>query len=268
MLKNGAATFSGVTNQLIRIGIVRGLLLGFLICAVDVVGDALLTSLETGQPFWDYLLDEIFSPTAHEVWMRSMVTVACTGFSVFMNRDKQRNQAQIYQLAYFDPLTNLANAALFWKELADRLAHARRNHLQIALLSIDVDQLKRINDALGRPAGDAVLVGTAERLRQCLRDEDFLARSCSGKFHCLVRYSNSPDEITAIVQQILSATSKPFMFESGELISTVGIGVALFPSDSRDDHELFQKADAALCDAKKTGCVSKASCGVRWSAMN
>ena len=244
-----------VANQFLRTGIVHGILLGMLIGSADAVGDSLLTWIETdfAQSFWNYLIEEAFFPTAHEVWLRSMVTVICIAFCVFIGRDKQRNRTQNYRLAYFDPLTGLANAALFWKQLGEQLAHARRNHLQLALLSIDIDQLKRINDALGRPVGDAVVIGTAQRLLQRLRDEDFLAHSNGGKFLCLVPYNNSPDEIMAVAQAILSAASSPLVLDSGEVISTVSIGVALFPGDSRDDNELLQKADAALCDAKKSG---------------
>jgi len=252
---NGAAFPPVQASEFLRAGVVRGTLFAVLLCSVEVVGDALFNWSKTnfGQSFWGFVVEVAFSPSAHEVRMRAMVIAACIGFSIFTSRGKQRDQAQIYRLAYFDPLTGLANTALFWKELSERLAHAQRNHLQVALLSIDIDQLKRINDALGRPAGDAVLVGTAQRLRQCLRKEDFLAHSISGKFTCLVHFENSPDEIHALAQQILSAASVPFVLDSGEVMSTASIGIALFPGDSRDNNELLQKADAALCDAKKSG---------------
>ena len=182
-----------------------------------------------------------------------MVIMACIPFCVLAGRDQQRNQERIYQLSNFDPLTGLANATFFWQELSKRLARARQNHLQIALFSIDIDQLKRVNDALGRTTGDAVLIETARRIRQCLRVEDFLGQSSGGKFVCLIRYDKTPDEITAVAQQILAATSVPLVHDSGEIISTASLGVALFPGDSHDDHELMQKADAACCDAKKSG---------------
>ncbi len=253
MSNKSAATFSVVARQFLRVGVVRGTLLGLLIYSVDVLGDSFLTWLETGEVFLDHLADEFFSPSAHELWMRSMVTVVCIGFFVFIEHHKQRNQEQIYQLAYFDPLTKLANTASFWRELAGQLAHARRNHLQIALISIDIDHLKRINDTVGRLAGDAILIGTAQRLRQCLGSENFLAHAGSGKFMGLVGYNHAPDEVTAVAQDILSIMSAPFVLDSGEVISAASIGIALFPSDGRDDHELFQKADAALCDAKRSG---------------
>jgi len=255
MSMNDVAFPPVAANEYLRASIVRGILLGVLICSVDVIGDALLNWIETeaGPSLWSFFMEEAFSPSLHEVWIRMMVIAVCIGFSVFVGRDKQRNEAQIYQLAYFDSLTGLANAASFWKEMDVRLANARRNHLQIALLSIDIDQLKRINDAMGRPAGDTILAGMAQRLRLCRRDEDFLAHSGSGKFLCLIRYNDFPDEITAVAQQILTSTSVPYMLESGEVISTTSIGVALFPGDSHDTNELLQKADAALCDAKKSG---------------
>ena len=238
-----------------RAAVVRGILLGVLISGVDSVVDSLLTWIERdfGSSFWGLLIDETFFPSDHDIWMRLMLIVVCVGFSVFIGRDQQRNQAKIYRIANFDPLTGLPNAALFWQELSKRLAHARQNHQQIALLSIDIDQLKRINDALGRATGDAVLIETALRIRQCLRVEDFLAQSSGGKFVCLIGYNDTPDEVTAVAQQILAATSVPLVHDGGEIISTASLGVALFPGDSREEHELMQKADAACCDAKKCG---------------
>ncbi len=255
MSNNDIPVSPHVANQYLRAGLVRGLLLGLLIGSVDIVGDSFLTWIETdfATSLWGHLAEESFSPSLHEVWMRTMVIVASLGFGIYISRDRQRNQAEMYRLAYFDPLTGLANASLFWKVFRQRVAHARRNHLQLALLSIDIDLLKRINDTLGRPAGDAVLMGTAERLRQGLQSEDFLAYCSSGKFMCLISYTSSADEITSITQRILASTSISLELESGELPLSVSIGIALFPGDSREENELFQKADAALCDAKKSG---------------
>lgn len=255
MVSVGVKLTSSGSKQFLRSALVRGALLGALIFVVDASVDSFLTWVETdfNESFWANFAEELFLPSIREVWVRSIAIAVCIGFSIFLGRDKQRNQEQMHRIAYFDSLTGLPNAAFFWEEMGRQLSNARRNHLQIALLAIDMDQLKRINDTLGRPIGDAVLVATARRLLECLGSDNFLAYSGSGKFMGLVHYGHSADEVAAVAQRILSATSTPLVFESEEVISTASIGIALFPADSHDDNELMQKADAALCDAKKSG---------------
>jgi diguanylate cyclase (GGDEF)-like protein/PAS domain S-box-containing protein len=155
--------------------------------------------------------------------------------------------------AHHDALTGLPNRALLEQRLAAALRHAERGGGGLALLYLDVDRLKTINDTLGHDAGDALLRGLGERLTHCLRREDTVARVGGDEFVVLLPAVRTRQEATGIAQKILKALAARFQLEGHEIQVTSSLGIALYPEDGRDAATLRRQADAALYRAKQLG---------------
>jgi diguanylate cyclase (GGDEF)-like protein/PAS domain S-box-containing protein len=155
--------------------------------------------------------------------------------------------------AHHDALTGLPNRALLEQRLAAALRHAERGGGGLALLYLDVDRLKAVNDTLGHDAGDALLRGLGERLTHCLRREDTVARVGGDEFVVLLPAVRTRQEATGIAQKILKALAARFQLEGREIQVTSSLGIALYPEDGRDAATLRRRADAALYRAKQVG---------------
>lgn len=155
--------------------------------------------------------------------------------------------------AHHDPLTGLPNRTLLEQRLAAALRHTERGGGGLALLYLDVDRLKTINDTLGHDAGDALLRGLGERLTHCLRREDTVARVGGDEFVVLLPAVRTRQEATGIAQKIMTALATRFQVEGHEIRVTSSLGVALYPEDGRDAATLRRRADAALYRAKQLG---------------
>jgi diguanylate cyclase (GGDEF)-like protein len=170
-----------------------------------------------------------------------------------LNIITQRKQAELYYLAHYDSLTGIPNRAL----LADRLEHAcreaeRRGSL-VALLFIDVDRFKQINDSLGHGAGDAVLRMVVERLKVSARSNDTIARLGGDEFVILMENLEDPSDIEVIAQRLVDSMQEPIEWNDHSLLVTLSIGGAIFPKDDTDLSPLLAKADAAMYEAKSSG---------------
>ncbi len=181
-----------------------------------------------------------------------------------MARDiTERKRAEHY-LAYYDSLTGLPNRALFEDRLPPALSLAERNGRSMAVLFLDLDRFKTINDTLGHTAGDHLLRAIADRLKSCVRASDMVARFSSNGFALLLNHVTRTDDTARIVrrtehsvvetaQSILSALKTPFNFSGQELYVTASIGVAIFPSDGNDAETVLKNAGAALSRVKDQG---------------
>ena len=160
-------------------------------------------------------------------------------------------QKKLHHLAHHDHLTNLPNRLLFM----DRLEHAllRRKNETLAVLFLDLDRFKVINDTLGHACGDKVLIILSERLNQCLRKGDTLARLSGDEFAIVLEGLNSSDEIAPVVRHILSELTAPFMIDAHELFVTASIGISMSPNDAEDPQTLLKNADIAMYRAKDLG---------------
>jgi diguanylate cyclase (GGDEF)-like protein/PAS domain S-box-containing protein len=179
------------------------------------------------------------------------------GIATDITRQKAAEQA-IHHLAFYDPLTQLPNRRLLMEQLQHTLAAAARHEQGGALLFIDIDNFKDINDTQGHHIGDQLLQQVAERLRACTRDEDTLARQGGDEF-VLVLQGLSTD-LTQAVQQadqvgrkILQQLAQPYALESGACPSSVSIGVAMFSEPDLTREELLKQADLAMYRAKADG---------------
>jgi len=171
-----------------------------------------------------------------------------------MERQIREQNASIHQMAYYDPLTGLPNRELFKELLNQSLAHAHRHRRILAILFLDLDRFKVINDTLGHSVGDQLLQAVAQRLRQCCRrDQDKVSRQGGDEFIILLPDINSAQEAVNVAQKILDAFTLAFVIPKHELFIGTCIGISLFPDDGTDGETLIKSADMAMYYAKEQG---------------
>ena len=167
--------------------------------------------------------------------------------------EQQRSQEHIYRLAHHDVLTGLENRVALNVRLEQQLATARRHNEPAAVLFIDLDHFKKINDSLGHAAGDKLLVGAAERMKDLLRDVDTLARLGGDEFIIVLAGPLTPDSVTGVAVRLVESLSQPYQLAGHTAHSGASVGVALFPDDGEDAATLIRHADMAMYAAKREG---------------
>ena len=167
--------------------------------------------------------------------------------------DRHRARETIEFMAYYDPLTGLANRVLFDDRLTMALARAERNNDRLAVLFLDVDRFKTINDTLGHDVGDLLLKGVADRLKDCLRDSDTVARWGGDEFTILLPDVIGVKEVREVANRILETMGPAFECHGHLLHITVSLGIALFPTSGMKLQTLLKNADTALYRAKEKG---------------
>jgi diguanylate cyclase (GGDEF)-like protein/PAS domain S-box-containing protein len=170
--------------------------------------------------------------------------------------DEIRLQEQAKQLDYqanHDSLTQLPNRTLFQDRLEQTIASSKRNNEKFALFFLDLDQFKQINDSLGHHIGDEVLIETASRLQETIRDEDTLARLGGDEFTIILRNIHNPQSAATVAQKIIDIMNKPILVKSHTLYISSSIGISLYPDDSTSQENLVKFADTAMYKAKEEG---------------
>jgi len=167
--------------------------------------------------------------------------------------ERRKAENQIEHLAYHDALTGLPNRHLFVDRLDTALTRARRAEEAIAVLFVDIDHFKAINDSLGHTAGDTLLRTLSLRLRSTLRNEDTVARLGGDEFTVLVTGIKDPNDLLRLAQKIHSTIKAPVEVASRELTVSASIGVGLFPQDGETAEQLLRNADLAMYRAKELG---------------
>ncbi len=167
--------------------------------------------------------------------------------------ERKASEQQIEFLAYRDVLTGLPNRLLLLDRFYQAVAHADRAGTQVALLFLDLDSFKTINDSLGHVVGDAMLKGVAQRLMQCVRESDTLSRQGGDEFMVLMPDLHGIDDITPVLRMIREQLNTVFVVEGQELTTSASIGVAIYPTDGKDFDTLLKKADTAMYRAKEGG---------------
>jgi diguanylate cyclase (GGDEF)-like protein/PAS domain S-box-containing protein len=160
---------------------------------------------------------------------------------------------QIVYQAYHDALTDLPNRLLFHDRLTQALAQARRHAHGLAVLYMDLDQFKLVNDTLGHSAGDRLLQELAERLARAVRAEDTVARVGGDEFTILLPHVSHANDAARVAQNILAATAVPIEIEDQRIFLTTSIGISVFPADGYDAEGLLTSADIAMYRAKDLG---------------
>jgi len=160
---------------------------------------------------------------------------------------------KLHQLAHYDGLTGLPNRSLFQERLKAELANARRNKAFVAVLFMDLDHFKRINDTLGHDVGDELLKEVAERLLQCTRDNDLISRQGGDEFTGILVGIQHPENAGAIADKMIRALSMPMRIGTHQIFITSSIGISVYPNDGKTIDQLIKHADSAMYQAKDSG---------------
>lgn len=167
--------------------------------------------------------------------------------------DQKMAEERIQHLATHDALTGLPNRAMFSQLLSNAIAHAQHNGLRFAVLFIDLDRFKHINDTLGHEAGDRLLREVTARFRRALRGSDVIARLGGDEFVVLARDAEQADQVSTVARKILATAIRPVMLTGRECRVTASIGIAMYPHDGEDEQTLMKNADIAMYFAKEEG---------------
>ena len=165
----------------------------------------------------------------------------------------QKQAEQLENLAYHDPLTALPNRTLFRDRLSQAISYSKRNDKKFALLFIDLDRFKQINDSLGHQFGDQVLLEVSKRIKSVIRQEDTLARFGGDEFLVIARDISDKEDAQKIAVKILESLQKPFNLLGHDVYTTISIGVSIYPDDSQNAESLIKYADSAMYRAKEEG---------------
>ena len=167
--------------------------------------------------------------------------------------EQKENRLKMEQLAYVDTLTGLANRVLLRDRLEQGLKIVQRSGSRLALLYLDLDQFKRINDSLGHDVGDALLMQVADRLRHCVRHQDTVARMGGDEFVILLSDMDAMSSASSVARKILESMREPHQLLRHEIIITPSIGITIAPDDSLNADILLKNADLAMYRAKSQG---------------
>jgi diguanylate cyclase (GGDEF)-like protein/PAS domain S-box-containing protein len=167
--------------------------------------------------------------------------------------ERKQSEQQLAHLAQYDMLTGLPNRMHFNSRLQENLAHARRDGDLVAVLLMDLDRFKNINDTLGHHAGDLLLKEVAQRLTHNVRETDTVARLGGDEFVILQTHVHQPEAAGQLAAKLVEAMARPFLLEGKEIHSGASIGIALYPLDTHDGGQLLKQADMAMYKAKTQG---------------
>ena len=162
-------------------------------------------------------------------------------------------EQRLEYLALYDPLTDLPNRRSFFDRFNHSLAQAERYKHLVALLFIDLDDFKEVNDTLGHDIGDLLLKEVTKRLQDCLRKSDVPARMGGDEFTVILTQIANTQDAEIVAQRIVESIARPYYIGGHECKIGVSIGITLYPSDGDDMEELLRKADFAMYNAKKAG---------------
>ncbi|MEH2035178.1 EAL domain-containing protein [Nostoc sp.] len=233
----------------------------------DGIKSLLLVPLRLDNDFWGYL--GLADCTFERHWSKheesTLLTMAA---SIMGARQRQQVEEKIRYQALHDLLTGLPNRLLFNELLSKTLPNATRNGESLAVIFLDLDRFKVINDTLGHTLGDELLQSVSQRLKDSLRGGDTVARWGGDEFTILLPRVNDIEEVTLVAERILQALEDAFHLQEHELYVTASLGIALLDSNSPDTETLIQHADAALYYAKDKGRNNYQFYSVSLSAKN
>jgi len=204
-----------------------------------------LNKHQDGHLFWEHAqispLRDDQGRTTHYIAVKEDITI------------QKRYESQLQYQASHDTLTGLANRLFLMDRLDQAIRYAQRSQRMVAVLLLDLDRFKVINDTLGHAAGDAVLCQIADRLKSAMRDTDTVARFGGDEFIVLLTEVWSEQFLGSVVQNILKIFKEPYAFEQRQLVLAASIGISTFPMNSSDPETLIRYADIAMYQSKKTG---------------
>lgn len=167
--------------------------------------------------------------------------------------EMKNSQRRIERMAFYDTLTDLANRRLFFDRLGGAISHAQRSGTLAALLYLDLDQFKRVNDTLGHEMGDVLLQEVATRLSQCVRSGDTVGRPGGDEFTILLTDIRAPTDAGYVAEKVLEALRSPINLSGHQIVITTSIGITIIPEDGTEPNVLTKNADLAMYRAKEHG---------------
>ena len=167
--------------------------------------------------------------------------------------DIKSGQAKMERLAFYDTLTNLANRRLFQDRLTQAIERCQRQQISSALLYLDLDNFKRVNDTLGHQVGDSLLREVADRITACVRQEDTVARPGGDEFTILLNQVSSPADAGLVAEKILQQLREPKEIDGHPLIVTTSIGITVLPNDGKDSNALMSNGRPGDVQGQRTG---------------
>jgi len=213
---------------------------------VDLDDEALvLKAVQSGAQ--DYLIKGSFDPKGLTRTVRHAIERQHILIELGHSREHE------HYLATHDGLTGLPNRHLFLDHVDQALAHAKRSRGMLALMLLDIDHFKTINDSLGHAVGDQLLQMFAKRLTACLRQGDAVARFGGDEFTVMQCDVLSVEQVGTVVEKIHRAVAQPYLLKNGELSITASVGIAVYPKDGEDAVTLLRNADTAMYSAKELG---------------
>ncbi|MEH6909381.1 MAG: EAL domain-containing protein [Oceanicoccus sp.] len=166
---------------------------------------------------------------------------------------RRNYEQQLVRQAHYDDLTGMANRALMIERLTQALQQADQHQHQVAVLGIDLDDFKNVNDSVGHTYGDTLLKEAAQRLSRCIRSGDTVARMGGDEFEVVLSYVTDPNDVAQMAQRIVQQFSKPFCIDDREYSVTCSVGIALYPENGNNPHQLVRNADLAMYQSKDMG---------------
>ncbi len=167
--------------------------------------------------------------------------------------ERKRAEERLTYLAQYDQLTGLVNRSLFRDRLVQAMARSKRLQQPLGLMMLDLDRFKPVNDTLGHSVGDQLLKVVAERLHECVREVDTVARMGGDEFTIILEGLMCEEDISLVAQRITKSLSEPFILGEHRAVISVSIGITIYPTDDHDIDELLKPADAAMYRAKQQG---------------
>lgn len=167
--------------------------------------------------------------------------------------ERRRIESNLKHIAHHDALTNLPNRLLLDARLNHAIERAKRSELQVAIIFIDLDHFKTINDSLGHDVGDQLLISISNRLLHCVREDDTVARLGGDEFIIIIEQVQDIGNLDSLLKKIMKVTSQTVSINNHELSTSASIGVSIFPDDGKNAEQLMRNADAAMYHVKENG---------------
>ena len=254
--KKSTSSYSELLDCLKTTFFLTGVLIALFIWFLDPFIDAVFLHEGT-------IYQQLLHPNTFEVYMRSVISVIIIIFSfigsVLITRYKWANEALkeneklLRYMAQHDPLTRLPNRMLFSDRLQQEIAIAKRDKKNFAVMFLDLDEFKPVNDKFGHGVGDLLLKEAAKRIQDCVRESDTVGRFSGDEFIVLFRAIEHKQDAMAVAEKIRHALNQPFELAGQNLKISSSTGVAIYPDHGADEVQLLKNADIAMYCAKGNG---------------
>ncbi len=199
------------------------------------------------------LSQQVVQLGAQDFLVKGGLTAPALSRALRHSRERKRAEQRLMQLAHFDQLTGLANRATFHERISQAATRARRRGSRFAVMYLDLDQFKSVNDTLGHDAGDALLEEVGRRVRLSVRDYDTVARLGGDEFAVLADDLDNVSSLEEVVRRIMEAFERPIQLDQKAVPVTCSIGIAIYPDAARTTQDLVKCADKALYQSKRSG---------------